>query len=73
MHGVVGPYWRNRQVPRKVTNRFDSGTVLERRTIESDSLVHEIEATFWIRYPSTAGHVESCWNLGGPSSKAKYY
>ncbi len=19
------------------------------------------------------GHVKSCWNLGGPSSKAKYY
>ena len=24
-------------------------------------------------FPSTTGHVESCWNLGGPPSKAKYY
>ena len=24
------------------------------------------------RYPSTAGHVQSGGNLGGPSSKAKY-
>jgi hypothetical protein len=25
------------------------------------------------KYPSTAGHVQSGGNLGGPSSKAKYY
>ena len=25
------------------------------------------------RHPSTAGHVQSGGNLGGPSSKAKYY
>jgi hypothetical protein len=24
-------------------------------------------------FPSTTGHVESCWNLGGPPSKANYY
>jgi hypothetical protein len=24
------------------------------------------------RYPSTAGHVKSCGNLGGPPPKAKY-
>ena len=29
--------------------------------------------TFWIEHPSTAGHEESCGNLGGPSPKAKYY
>ena len=73
MRGVVGLYRRGRQSPREVKNRFDSGTVLERRTIESDSLVREIEAASWVRYPSTAGHVEPCRNLGGPSSKAKHY
>ena len=25
------------------------------------------------RHPSTAGHEKPCGNLGGPSSKAKYY
>lgn len=31
--------------------------------------------TIWSRagYPSTAGHVQSCPNLPGPSGKAKYY
>jgi len=24
-------------------------------------------------FPSTAGHEKSCGNLGGPSSKAKYF
>ena len=28
------------------------------------------ETEFYV--PSTAGHVESCRNLGGPSPKAKY-
>lgn len=44
---------------------------LERTTIESDSLVSE---SFYSisRLLSRAGHVKSCLNLGGPSSKAKY-
>ena len=45
---------------------------LERPTIEGDSPVREIYQTFWIDTPSTAGHVEPCGNLGGPSPKAKY-
>ena len=44
-----------------------------RRAKEGDSPVSEnIEASFSI-FLSTAGHVEPCGNLGGPSSKAKYY
>ena len=39
---------------------------------DGDSPVIEIEADR-SRYPSTAGHVQSGGNLGGPSSKAKYY
>ena len=44
---------------------------LERLTIDSDSLVNEIEKTSE-KHPSTTGHVKSCGNLGGPSPKAKY-
>ena len=46
---------------------------LERHAIGSDSLVIEINQTFWVYFPSTAGHVEPCGNSGGPSPKAKYY
>ena len=42
-------------------------------TIEGDSPVHESIVHFCNLYPSTAGHVKPCRNLGGPSSKAKYY
>ena len=28
--------------------------------------------TAWGEYLSTVGHEESCWNPGGPSSKAEY-
>ena len=45
---------------------------LERLTIEGDSPVNEMNQTSWIDSPSTAGHEESCGNLGGPSPKAKY-
>ena len=49
----------------------DSGTVLERPTKESASLVREIQLA-----PdeslSTTGHVQSRGNPGGPPSKAKY-
>ena len=37
-----------------------------------DSPVHEIQKDPR-RLPSTTGHVKPCGNLGGPSSKAKYY
>ena len=46
---------------------------LERPTIEGDSPVGERMAAFWNWFPSTTGHVEPRGNLGGPSSKAKYY
>jgi hypothetical protein len=39
---------------------------------DGDSPVIEMESDPSL-YPSTAGHVKSGGNLGGPSSKAKYY
>ena len=45
---------------------------LERLTIDGDSPVSELEQQP-VRYLSTAGHVKPRGNLGGPSSKAKYY
>ena len=45
---------------------------LERSAIQGDSpVVESVWSLDW--HPSTTGHVESCGNLGGPSSKAKYY
>ena len=44
---------------------------LERTTIEGDSPVGEREVASDVLL-STAGHVKSCGNLGGPPSKAKY-
>ena len=45
---------------------------LERSAIQGDSpVVESVRTLHW--HPSTTGHVESCGNLGGPSSKAKYY
>ena len=46
--------------------------VLERPTREGDSPVDEKEWSFWVGFPSTAGHVKSCGNLGGPPPKVKY-
>lgn len=43
---------------------------LERRTIPGDSPVHEDAQV--VSSMSRAGHVVSCLNMGGPSSKAKY-
>ena len=45
---------------------------LERSAKEGDSPVDEKWDIFLSLFPSTAGHVESRRNLGGPSSKAKY-
>ena len=56
----------------RYTNPQWSGNVLERHTIESESLVH----VSWGLVSSTlsrAGHEESCLNQPGPSGKAKYY
>ena len=52
------------------SDRYLNG--LERPTIEGDSPVRQIYRTFWVDYPSTAGHEKSCGNSGGPSPKAKY-
>ena len=46
--------------------------ILERSTTEGDSPVDENKWSSSIRLPSTAGHVKSCGNPGGPPSKAKY-
>ena len=45
---------------------------MERPAIEGDSPVREKMASRE-EHPSTAGHVKSGGNLGGPSSKAKHY
>ena len=45
---------------------------LESPATEGDSPVGEIMKRFWFLFPSSAGHVEPCVNLGGPSPKAKY-
>ena len=44
---------------------------MERLTIDGDSPVHEIYLD--LARASTTGHVKPCGNMGGPSSKAKYY
>ncbi len=58
----------NREVKKQHSNR----KVLERPTKEGDSPVDERMLPSWIEFPSTAGHGESCGNLGGPPPKAKY-
>jgi len=45
---------------------------MERPTIDGDSPVHEI-LIHPREFLSTTRHVKPCGNLGGPSSKAKYY
>ena len=45
---------------------------MERPATEGDSPLHE-RASPHEGHPSTTGHVKSGGNLGGPSSKAKYY
>ena len=39
---------------------------------EGESPVHKNKSSLR-EFLSRAGHVESCLNLGGPSSKSKYY
>ena len=73
MSGVVGSDWRIRQYSRRVKNLADSMTTLERSAVAGESPICEIDKTLWIGFPSTAGHVEPCGKLGGPSPKAKYY
>ena len=57
---------------RGVTKFSHSRTALERRATEGESPVGEMAGPPEV-FPSTAGHVEPRGNLGGPSSKAKYY
>ncbi len=59
------------QIAQGVTNLFSNRRSLERATIEGDSPVDEREETPDVIL-STAGHVKSRGNLGGPPSKAKY-
>ena len=46
--------------------------LLGRATGGGESPVHEMSGAPWERNLSTVGHEKSCWNLGGPPSKAKY-
>jgi hypothetical protein len=59
-------------VARQVIKSAYSRRSLERTTIEGDSPVNEMCRSCWREYPSTAGHVQSRGNLGGPPSKAKH-
>jgi hypothetical protein len=59
------------KICRRVTKLFLSQMLLERATVEGDSPVDEKEKPLLV-FLSTTGHVESCGNQGGPSSKAKY-
>jgi hypothetical protein len=45
---------------------------MERPTVDGDSPVREM-VLHSREFLSTTGHVKPCGNLGGPSSKAKYY
>ena len=45
---------------------------MERPTIDGDSPVYQILIHPRV-FLSTTRHVKPCGNLGGPSSKAKYY
>ena len=69
--GVVGPISGALRCPQGVTNRFVSGSGMERPAREGDSPVCESEPTP-DRVPEY--HVEglSCGKPGGPPSKAKY-
>jgi hypothetical protein len=49
-----------------------SRMLLGRATGEGESPVYEMQPAPLVGYLSTAGHVESCGNPGGPPSKAKY-
>ena len=69
----MGHYSVSTQTDQEVKNLHHSRSVLESSTIEGDSPVDEMVADFFIVFPSTTGHVKPCGNLGGPSSKAKYY
>ena len=67
--GVVG---LSLGIARQVIKQLHSRRILERTTVEGDSPVGEMELPCWREFPSTAGHVKSRGNQGGPSSKAKY-
>ena len=69
--GVEGPMRWGCTSPGGVRNHDPSGTLLERATTGGESPVHERVVAPWDGYLSTVGHEKSCWNLGGPPSKAK--
>ena len=57
---------------RKVKKSFPSRMALESPIEEGDNPVGERKRSFPVEFPSTAGHVKSCGNSGGPLPKAKY-
>ena len=70
--GVTGRGRTGRRTGREVTNCVVSRTALERQATDGESPVSDNDAASWITVLSTAGHVESRGNSGGPPSKAKY-
>ena len=70
--GVVSLAWAGCTTGRVVKKLACSGTSLGRTTAGGESPVHETRRPTWGRHLSTVGHVKSCRNPGGPSSKAKH-
>ena len=70
--GVVTRVCSNLSKEQEVKNLTLSRTNLERTTGEGESPVSEKSKASDVLL-STTGHEKSCGNLGGPSSKAKYY
>jgi hypothetical protein len=68
----MGPNWDSMQRIRKVKKLLPSRMALESPIAEGDNPVGEREQSFRVGFPSTAGHVKSCGNSGGPLPKAKY-
>ena len=60
------------QTSREVKKMLPNRKFLERTSIEGDRPVSEGKHSSYVCFPSSAGHVESRMNLGGPPSKAKY-
>src|SRR5260370_19952894 len=69
--GVIGRCRIGRRPGREVTNLSVSRTALERRAKNGESPGGEKAEASWMTVPSTAGHLETRGNSGGPPSKAK--
>ena len=69
---VVGRYRRRLHSLLTQENGNRRRMILGRSAREGESPVNETVEAVWITNLSKTGHEESCLNLGGPPSKAKY-